>query len=492
MWNSSVGLPRLLGYVPMTESADVAALVAESAQVQPLWAALRLPDRARYLRRAAQAVVDELDELAVVLGEEGGHAPAEVIALELLPAIDALEWLAEGGARALRERRLPVPRSTSPVTRARRTYEPLGVVAIVGAGDAPFAQPLWQVGAALLAGNGVVLKPSPRAPVAGARIGRLFARAGLPEGLLALAPGGDDVGRALVAAPGVAKVAFTGTRSAGREVLLGCAEAGVPVSLEVAGVGAALVLADAGVARAARGTATAAFAAGGRTRGSLRRVFVAEAVHGAYVAALVGAAAEFPPVADPDGVAAALVREAVGAGARLAAGGPRRDGTFAPVVLDGVTDDMRAGTEPADAPLLAVTRVSSTEAAMAAVGDLAPGPGISVWTANRYEGARIARALHVGATWLNDHRVVPALPAAPWGGAAGGEDALRAFSAPRAMTWEPPVGGALWWGPYDATLERAGRAVAGLRSARDRDRERALRSGPLPLLKVVRRALRQR
>ncbi|HEU4658178.1 MAG TPA: aldehyde dehydrogenase family protein [Capillimicrobium sp.] len=476
----------------MATEPDVEALVAESAQVQPLWAALRLPDRARYLRRAAQAVIDELDELATVLGEEGEREPAEAIALELLPAVDGLQWLADRGVRALAERRLPVPRSTSPITRARKTYEPLGVVAIVGAGDAPFAQPLWQVGAALLAGNGVVLKPSPRAPVAGARIARLFVRAGLPEGLLALAPGGDDVGRALVAAPGVAKVAFTGTAAAGREVARGCAEAGVPVSLEVAGVGSALVLADAGVARAARGTAAAAFAAGGRTRGALRRVFVADAVHDAYVAAVVGAAGDHRSVPDPGGAAGELVREAVAEGARLVAGGPRPDGSFAPAVLDGVTDAMRAGTEPADAPLLAITRVASTDAAMGAVGALPPGPGISVWTANRYEGARIARALRVGAAWLNDHRVVPAIPAAPWGGSAGGEDALRAFSAPRAMTWDPPAGGAPWWGPYDATLERAGRAVAQLRSVRDRDRERALRSGPVPLARVLRRTLRGR
>jgi hypothetical protein len=114
-----------------------------------------------------------------------------------------------------------------------------------------------------------------------------------------------------------------------------------------------------------------------------------------------------------------------------------------------------------------------------------------VWTANRYEGERIARALGAGAVWLNDHRVVPALPAAPWGG-SGGEDALRAFASARAITWEPPRGGALWWGPYDATIERAARAVAELRSVRDRDRERALRTGPLPLAQVAARALRRR
>src|SRR4051794_9422119 len=350
----------------MEADPDVAALVRSSAQVQPLWAALRIDDRARYLRRAAQAIIDELDELAAVLGREGERAPAEVIALELLPAVDALRWLAEGGARTLRERRLAVPRATSPITRARRTYEPLGVVAVVGAGDAPFVQPLWQIGAALLAGNGVVLKPSPRAPVAGARIARLFARASLPEGLLAVATGGDDVGRALVGAPGLAKVAFTGTRAAAREVALGCAQAGVPVALETTGVGAALVLADAGVERAARGTVNAAFAAGGRTRGALRRAFVSETVHDAFLSAVVERARVLEPVADA-GDAPALVEEARAAGARLIAGGPQADGRFAPAVLDGVTDAMRAGIEGSDGPLLAISRIGSTQAAIEAV-----------------------------------------------------------------------------------------------------------------------------
>lgn len=472
---------------------DVAALVAGSARVQPLWAALRLPDRARYLRRAAQAVIDELDELAEVLGREAGRMPAEVLALELIPAVDALRWLADGGVRSLRERRLPVPRGTSPVTRARRTYEPLGVVAIVGAGDAPFAQPLWEAGAALLAGNGVVLKPSPRAGGAGERIARLFARASLPEGLLAVAPGGDDVGRALVAAPGVAKVAFTGTRAAAHEVARGCAEAGVPVSLQVSGVGSALVLADADVERAARGAVTAAFAAGGWTRGALRRAFVAREVHDAWLSAVVEGARALPPVPpERAGEAGALVADAVAAGAALVCGGPGGDGEVFPAVLDGVTDAMRAGAEPADGPVLAVTAVDSTEAAIAAAGRLPAGPGISVWTANRYEGERIARALGAGATWLNDHRVVPALPAAPWGGTAGGEDAVRSFAAARAITWDPPAGGALWWGPYDATLAQAARAAALLRSARDRDRERGLRQGPRPMARVALRALRRR
>src|SRR5690349_14083693 len=96
-------------------AAAIESLAEECAQVQPLWAQLRLPDRARYLRRAGQAIIDELDELLALLGESLDRDPAEVAALELLPAIDALQWLADAGARALRERRLGAPRGTHPL-----------------------------------------------------------------------------------------------------------------------------------------------------------------------------------------------------------------------------------------------------------------------------------------------------------------------------------------------------------------------------------------
>src|SRR5258705_9312265 len=169
-------------------AATIESLAQSVATMQPLWAQLRVPDRPRYLRRAAQAVVDELDELVPLFARAHDRAPGEVAMLELLPAIDGLTWLADQGARALRDRRLGVPRDTHPLTRARLAWEPVGVVGLLGAADAPFAQPLWQVGAALLAGNGVVLVPHPRGELGAERIARLFARASLPQGLGPLAP----------------------------------------------------------------------------------------------------------------------------------------------------------------------------------------------------------------------------------------------------------------------------------------------------------------
>ena len=94
--------------------------------------------------------------------------------------------------------------------RARIAYEPYGVVGVIGAGSAPFAQPLGQIAGALLAGNGVAFKPAARACLAGEQIARVLARAGLPEGLVRVVHGGAEVGVALAQAP-VDKVLFTGS-----------------------------------------------------------------------------------------------------------------------------------------------------------------------------------------------------------------------------------------------------------------------------------------
>ncbi|HEY3019774.1 MAG TPA: aldehyde dehydrogenase family protein [Solirubrobacteraceae bacterium] len=466
-------------------AATVEALSQSVAHVQPLWAQLRVPDRARYLRRAAQAVVDELDELVDLFGRAHDRTPGEVAALELLPAIDGLTWLADSGARALRERRLSVPRGTHPLARARLAFEPLGVVGLLGAADAPFAQPLWQVGAALLAGNGVVLAPHPRGALGAERIARLFARASLPEGRLALAPAGG-----VLEPEGLAKAFVPGSEE-GRLAAAACSVAGVPVEIDEGGGAAALVLADAAVGRSARGVANAAFAGGGRTRGAAKRAWVARGVHDAWVERVVAAAGRRAPVGAGEAVAE-LLADAVASGARLRCGGPLGAGAFAPAVLTGVSEDMRIAREIADAPVLAVTGVGSSGEAIAAANASGLCAGASVWTASPYEGARIARELRSGPTWLNDHVVAPALPAVTLAPGLGGAEGVRAYARPRPITWSAPGAPAFWWGPYDERLAAAARAVIRLRSVRDRDRERAWREGALPIARVVARALRHR
>src|SRR6476469_8131701 len=189
-----------VGAVTATAARAVAAVVDQARAVAPLWARLRPVDRARYMARAAQAVIDEFDELAELLGAEQGRPRAEAGVMELLAAVETLQWLAEHGPGILAGERIPFSRTQHPVKRGRWTYEPLGVVGVLGPAAEPFGTPVGDVAVALMAGNGVVFKPSRYACLAGERIGLVSARAGYSEGLLRGVHGHADTGSALVEA----------------------------------------------------------------------------------------------------------------------------------------------------------------------------------------------------------------------------------------------------------------------------------------------------
>jgi acyl-CoA reductase-like NAD-dependent aldehyde dehydrogenase len=506
---------EVLGSVTVTPPEQIDEVVGAVAKVQPLWALLRVKDRARYMRRMAQAVIDEFDDLAQALAREQGRPRAEIAVLELLGAIDALIWIADDGADVLGGRRVGINRSMSIAKRARIAYEPYGVVGVIGAGSAPFAQPLGQIAGALLAGNGVTFKPAERACLAGERIARVLARADLPEGLVRIVHGGAEIGVALAQAP-VDKILFTGSPAVGRAVARACVSREKEVTVELGGKDAMLVLADADVPHAVAGALWAGCAGAGQARGSAERVYVAGEVSERFLAGLVSGAAalrvgdpidprtQVGPLASTRRLehVEALVGEAVAQGATLHCGGPVSPtgcagGSFyAPAVITGATHEMRLMREPVDGPVLAVVTVDSVDEAIALANDSDYGLGASVWTADRYQGIRIARELHAGMVWLNDHLPGPTVSRGPWGAAAGGglgktlgEAGLRACAQEKLITWDSPGARGLWWGPYDEVTANAARAVAKMRSGREADREHAWRHGAVALARLGARAL---
>ncbi len=503
-----------LGSVTATAPSKIPELAADVAKVQPLWALLRVQDRARYMRRMAQAVIDDFDELAAELAREQGRPAAEIAALELLPAIDALIWIADDGAEVLGGRRVEISRGMAIAKRARVAYEPFGVVGVIGAGSAPFAQPLGQIAGALLAGNGVAFKPAARAALAGERIGRVLARAGLPEGLVRIAHGGADVGIALAKSP-VDKILFTGSPAVGRVVAGEGVSREKEVTVELGGKDAMLVLADARLPQAIAGALWAGCAGAGQARGAVERVYVARELHERFVEGLVAAArtlrvgdpadprTDVGPLASPRRLAhvQALVADALAQGATLHCGGPvspagcEAGSFYAPAVITGVTHEMALMREPLEGPVLGVMAVDSVDQAIALANDSDYALGVSVWSADRYQALRIARELHAGMVWCNDHLPGPAVSRGPWGAAAGGglgrtlgEAGLRACAQEKLITWDPPAARGLWWGPYDELTTQAARAVAKMRSGREADREHAWRNGALALGRIGARA----
>jgi acyl-CoA reductase-like NAD-dependent aldehyde dehydrogenase len=492
----------VIGAVAVTPTQDVVGIVSEVAAVRPLWTQLRVADRVGYLERAAQAVIDEFDELCELIASESGRPRVEVTAFELLSAIDALRWLAGNASRLLGAHALTFPRAVYPLKRANAGHSPRGVIAVIGSGSQPFAAILTRVAAALLGGNGVVVKPAPRACLAGERLAGVLARAGFPEGLVRVLHGDSNLGAELVNNDGVAHVFFAGSSAVGGEVAAACARRGASVTLDIGPGEAMVVLEDAHLPGAVAGALWAACAGAGQLHGALRRVYVEQPIQQPFIEELAAAAAMLR-VGDPldAGIQvgplanearrealARVVEQALAAGAARYCGEPLSPdgltGAFqSPTVLGGASETLAALGGVLRGPILGVTAVTDSVEAVALANSGPRSQGASIWTADRRRAARIARDLSAPVVWCNDHIPIPGLPQ------ASGE-ALSACVEPKLIAWDPPMTRAPWRYPYDATSQQALRALVGLHSTRHGDRERALRAGGSSIARVAGRAIR--
>jgi succinate-semialdehyde dehydrogenase/glutarate-semialdehyde dehydrogenase len=493
---------RRLGAVPTIAPGEVQSVVDDVAEVQPFWAALPLAERARYMRRAAQVVIDSLDELSELLTREQGKPRNESYVMELLPTIDALHWIAHQGPKILSDERVSLPIFLKQ-KRAKFTYEPLGVVGVIAPWNYPWSIPFGEVAIALMAGNGVVLKPASLTPLIGQRIQQTFERAGLPEGLVRTVHGGGAVGQALVESS-AAKIFFTGSVEVGRGVGVGCAERMKGSVLELGGKDAMLVLSDANIDNAVSGALWGGFANAGQTCSGIERVYVMRDVADHFVEGLVkGARAlrvgdpmdwntEIGPMvsAEQHALVRELVDDAVNDGATLHCGGPVEPkgapvgDYFAPAVLTGVTHETRIMREEIFGPVIPVVTVDSEDEAIALANDSDFGLGASVWTTDRARGERIAHRLESGMVWLNDHMYSHGACSCSWGGVKdsglGRSHSKFGFYECvniKLLSWDPSRTRNFWWHPYDSSLGRAMHASAQLLYGREDDKAGALLRG---------------
>jgi len=304
-----------LGEIDVATADDVRRALERARAAQPGWAALSFEARGRFLLRARDLLVERADEIAEVICRDTGKPKLEAVAAEVLAGCDALTFYARRARRLLRDRKQGL--HLLKTKKLWLSWRPMGVVGIITPWNFPFVLALNPAVQALMAGNAVVLKPSEITPFVGQALAKLFADAGLPEGVFQLVTGDGSTGAALVEA-GCDKIAFTGSVRTGRKIAEACGRALIPCTLELGGKDPMIVCDDADLERTARGAVWGAFSNAGQVCMSTERVYVPERIAEPFIARVVELTRARPELArDPEVKAAVAAAEQ-----RLAGAGP--------------------------------------------------------------------------------------------------------------------------------------------------------------------------
>ncbi len=394
------------------DEAATDAAIARAVTAQREWARVAPADRARALRRFADAVDADVEHLAVLETRNSGH-PITQSRWEAGHVRDVLEYYSASPERLI-GKQIPVAGGLD-VT----FHEPHGVVGVITPWNFPMTIASWGFAPALAAGNAVVLKPAEWTPLTSLRLGELALEAGLPEGLFQVLAGrGSVVGERFVTNPSVRKVVFTGSTEVGKRIMSGCAEQVKRVTLELGGKSANIVFADSDIERAAATAPYSVFDNAGQDCCARSRLLVQRSVYDRFMEGFEQAVKQVK-VGDPrreDTEVGPLVtlahRESVASfiddDAPVAFRGSAPEGPgawFAPTV---VTPERgsRLATEEIFGPVVSVLAFEDEADAIALANDTEYGLSGSIWTRDLGRGIRVARAVEGGNLSVNSHSSV--------------------------------------------------------------------------------------
>lgn len=424
---------EILAETQVTGLEEIPLIVSKCRQAAVLWRSKSIKERLGYISRFRALLSRECEGVSKQISTEAGKPFAEAMVSEAFSVMETCQWLEKKAAKILEDK----PVELNPVffvgKKAYNTFSPLGVIAVISPWNYPFSIPAASILLALAAGNGVVLKPSPKTPLIAAMLVQLFEKAGFPEGLVGLVQGDRLEGEKLILS-GVDRVVFTGSVAGGRAIMGIASQKLIPVTLELGGKHPAIVLPDVDIEAASSGIVWSAFTNAGQACASIDRLYLVKPVEEKILPAIVEKAGRLrlgnPLNCDTDigplidevqlNRVKELLEDAVQKGARVLCGGRSREelggNYFEPTVLIDVNDEMRILKEEIFGPLLPVVPVADEAEALSRANNSELGLASSVWTADLAKGQRLARQISAGLVWLNDGLYTHVCPDAPWGG----------------------------------------------------------------------------
>ena len=423
---------EVLGSFPSATAADVDRAVDTAADAQREWSRRPVPARAELIGRAADVLAARKGELAALVAREAGKVLVEAGG-DVQEAVDMGRFVAGQGRAAIGE----VVPSELGDKMAWTTRQPIGVVGMITPWNFPIAIPSWKCFPALLAGNGIVLKPSEHTPLCAEAFVEALVEAGIPAALLNLVHGAGEPGAALAVHRGIGALSFTGSVPTGRKVAASAMETGPRVvSLELGGKNAMVVLEDADLDLAVEGALFGAFGTAGQRCTSTSRLVLHHAVADLTVerlakraqALVLGdplvATTDVGPVVDRRSSEriVAMIEAAVTEGATVVTGGHLVEvdgcdgGAFvAPTVLTGVRPEHAIARNEVFGPVLSVIEVGSEDEAIDVVNASEYGLSAAVYTRDINVALQMVDRIDTGIVYVNAPTIGAEIPL-PFGG----------------------------------------------------------------------------
>jgi alpha-ketoglutaric semialdehyde dehydrogenase len=421
----------VVGEYPAHGPADVDAAVTRAAAAQRDWARVPAPARAEIVAGAAAVIARDKEAMTTLVSREAGKVLVEAGG-DVQEAIDMAHFVAGQGRAAWGE---TVPSELGDKL-CWTTRQPVGVVGMITPWNFPVAIPSWKIFPAVLAGNGVVIKPSEHAPACCEAFVAACVDAGVPTDLIQVVHGFAEPAAALAVHPGVQAISFTGSVPTGRKVAAAAMETGPRlVSLELGGKNAMVVRPDADLDLAVDGAIFGAFGTSGQRCTSTSRLITHPDVAGELLDRIVKRAGELRlgdpqdpgtdvgPVINASSAEriAGMVTAAVDEGATVACGGEPLDvagcggAFFAPTVLTGVRPEHRVAREEVFGPVLAVLEVADLDDALGVVNSVEYGLSAAIYTRDINAALRAVDRIDTGIVYVNAPTIGAEIPL-PFGG----------------------------------------------------------------------------
>lgn len=409
------------------EDIDRAVKAARRAFDEGPWRTMDARDRGKLMLRLADLIEEELDYLAALETLDNGKPISDARTADIPLVVDYLRYYA-GWCDKIQGDTIPVRGDYFCYTRR----EPIGVVGQIIPWNFPALMAAWKWGPALAAGCTIVMKPAEQTPLTCLRMAQLAKEAGFPNGVINVVPGyGPTAGAALVAHPGVDKIAFTGEGSTAKIIQRSAVETFKRVTFELGGKSPNVVFADADLDAAVAGAHFALYFNQGQCCVAGSRLYVEDAIHDEFVSRLAAMNNDYR-VGDPfdpetqqgpqvdkaqfDKILS-YVEYGKEDGAECVTGGKRfgDKGYFVePTLFTGVKDDMRIAREEIFGPVMSVLKFSDTDEVAKRANDSPFGLAAAVWTKDISKAHKMAAELRAGTVWVNCYDVFDA--AAPFGG----------------------------------------------------------------------------